>query len=263
MRFSLAVPLERDTKRQIRSYEQIEQLALALEIYGWSTIWLHTYPEEYLNQAQSLLRALQLLCNVTDRIDLGAIVRLPSSEQEDSFFEDLKRIDDLSSGRIRIAIIAKEAESLSFARRASRVLELDGSAWQARRIQIVSDKPISQRTAHTAPFGKLFKQNDGQEAHRTILTYSSNSQDKWLSHFLPLKADSSLSSQLARQLFTIADPSSFDESICELHPFPSQNDSLLDLIRELNQSILPQLAQRPLVKSSFQDFVKFENILFS
>lgn len=172
MRFSLAVPLEHgNTQGQVRSYVQIEQIALALEIYGWSAIWLHNHTSQNSSQQQSVLRSLQLLSNVTDRIDLGAIVHLPSPEQQDRFVEDLQRIDDMSSGRVRVAIIAGEQlpESLQFAHHISRALELVESTWQARRIQIVTEAPIPSRSSRYIPFGMLLSQSEKIDSSRVIL----------------------------------------------------------------------------------------------
>lgn len=252
MRFSLAVPLETSyLKKRIRSYEQVEQLALALEIYGWNTIWLQHDSNQDSGQQHILLRSLQLLSNVTDRIDLGLIVQLPAPEEQDRFLEDLKRLDEISSGRVRIAIRpTKSVEaSLNFASKLSAVLELDYSAWRARRVQLIAEAEadLVHYLGQASGFGSFVSQNESP--NQPILTHYFQTDHQSLSHSLVLELNNQDLPQRIEQFLLHPHLSIVDEAVCQLQSFPADNQALIACIQQVTQGILPRFQQCSLLTS--------------
>jgi hypothetical protein len=266
MRFSLVVPLESNhPKVRIRSYEQIEQIALALEIYGWNTIWLQYDSNQDPSQQHILLRSLQLLSNVTDRIDLAAIVYMPSPEQQNRFLEDLKRLDEMSSGRVRIAIRPADhlEASLQFASKVSAVLELDHTAWRARRVQLIAEAeadPVNHM-GQARGFGRFISQNT--DSNQPILPHYSQTDHQWRSQCLALELDDRHLSQHIEQVSLHQNFSLVDEAICQFQNFPSDNDALISYIQHVAQSVLPLLQQHRLIPNVERSQLIFENILAS
>jgi hypothetical protein len=142
MRFSLFVTADHlHGGVHSRHYETLEQQVIAAELHGFAAVWLSEGWSDVPPDLFSTVRLLHRLSAVTDRIDLGALVRLPHPTSRSRLLEALVRLDTLSGGRMRLAVdpgaCAPEA-ALDVALSVAEELREQGKPWLARRVLLVA-----------------------------------------------------------------------------------------------------------------------------
>ncbi|NTU84594.1 MAG: LLM class flavin-dependent oxidoreductase [Chloroflexales bacterium] len=281
MRIALLVPHDR-LPVQLRSpgYRDLENQVVAAELHGLSAVWLTDAAVVPAPQRLPTLRLLEHLSAVTDRIDLGLVLRLPPEPLRPLLAEQIAALDERSDGRARLALECLPGDDLEAAlallAHIGALMGLGRGARPAARLQLRVD-PARVASAGAHGYGLLLPDgSDSVGEHGEPARTPVPNRPGWVAHTLTLvMADSDLGvAELARGiataparqptarrllrgtptqvLQTLAHEPTFraiDELVCEVAPPGVRPEQALTSIALLGEHILPQLQpavwQRP------------------
>ncbi|MEI7772656.1 MAG: LLM class flavin-dependent oxidoreductase [Chloroflexales bacterium] len=283
MRVSLFAPADQPpTALRSQAFVAIENQAVAAEIAGFSALWL---ADEWLRIPPRLpvaLGLIQKLSVVTDRIDLGVVIRLPPAALWARLLDELRRLDDLASGRVRVALDLRDADTVASAEAINDLLDaiserLDahGTPSLPRRLSLLAD-PLSAAAAGRRGLGLLVAPDDDLHARRLALAYyhaARAARPGWVTRLLSVAvgADPDAVAALRRQLpleapllsaaaertlvgtatevtaqLTVAQAADgLDELICALAPGALRPALPLQTLDLLGQRVIPYLHATP------------------
>ncbi len=268
--------------RRTQSFVAIENQAVAAEIAGFSTFWL---ADQWLRIPPRLPLALgliQKLSVVTNRIDLGIAIRLPPESLWERLLNELQHLNDLSSGRVRVALDMRDPGAAISSTAISDLLDamsgrLDAhGTWSLpHRLTLFAD-PISVITAGRRGLGLLVAPDDTRHSRDLALAHyheARATRPGWVTRLLSVAvgADPDEVANLRRQLpleapllssavertlvgtaaeitaqLTIAEiADGLDEVICALAPGALRPTLPLQTLDLLGRAVLPHLYTAP------------------
>jgi hypothetical protein len=279
MRVSLFAPADRPpTALRSHAFVAIENQAVAAELAGFSALWLADQWLRIPPRLPAALGLIQQLSVVTNRIDLGVVLRLPPATLWAHLLDELRRLDDLASGRVRVALDLRDAGAVASAEAISELLDAISERLDAhrtpslpRRLSLLAD-PVSAATAGTRGLGLLVAPDDDLHARRLALAHYHHAREDrpgWVTRLLSVAvgADADAVAALRRQLpieapllsaaaertlvgtaiqvtaqLTVAQAADgLDEVICALTPGAQRPTLPLQTLDLLGQAVLPHL----------------------
>jgi alkanesulfonate monooxygenase SsuD/methylene tetrahydromethanopterin reductase-like flavin-dependent oxidoreductase (luciferase family) len=283
MRFSLFAPADQPPAAlRSQSFVAIENQAVAAEIAGFSALWLADQWLRIPPRLPAALGLIQQLSVVTDRIDLGVVIRLPPAALWARLLNELHRLDDLASGRVRVALDLRDAGAVASAEAIGDLLDaiserLDarGTPSLARRLSLLAD-PRSAVMAGRRGLGLFVAPDEDLHARRLALAHYHHAREDhpgWVTRLLSVAvgANPDAVATLRRQLpleapllsaaaertlvgtatevtaqLTVAQiADGLDEVICALAPGALRPGLPLQTLDLLGQSVLPYLQATP------------------
>jgi alkanesulfonate monooxygenase SsuD/methylene tetrahydromethanopterin reductase-like flavin-dependent oxidoreductase (luciferase family) len=183
MRFSLFVPPQR-VPGQLRTpgYRDLENQVVAAEIHGLSALWLAEATNVAAPQRPTTLRMLDHLSAITDRIDLGLLLRLPPAPLRSRLAEQIGALDDRSEGRTRLALACQPEDDLDAAlallAHAGALIGADRAPRPAERLQLRADATSAARAvAHG--YGLVLPDAPHAEVERGWLAHATE-RPRWV-----------------------------------------------------------------------------------
>jgi hypothetical protein len=279
MRVSLFAPADQPpTALRSQSFVAIENQAVAAELAGFSALWLADQWLRIPPRLPAALGLIQQLSVVTDRIDLGVVIRLPPAALWGQLSDELRRLDDLASGRVRVALDLRDtgASASSSAIGAlldtiSAQLDARGTPSLPRRLSLLAD-PASAVAAGARGLGLLLAPGEDLHTRRLALAHYHEARAErpgWVTRLLSVAvgADSDELAALRRHLpleapllsaaaertlvgtatevtalLTVAQAADgLDEVICALAPGAQRPALPLQTIDLLGRVVLPHL----------------------
>jgi hypothetical protein len=175
MRCSLFVPTDTLPERlRSRAYVPVEQQAVAAELAGLGALWLADEWECVPPRLPAALALARQLGTVTDGIELGLILRLPAPGLCERLLAELVALDDLSYGRLRIALdlrgldAARHDAGLGLLEQLADRLDARRSPGLPRRLALVADE-ASAVPAAAGGFGLLLAPGVSLHSRRLLL----------------------------------------------------------------------------------------------
>lgn len=278
MRCSLFVPIDSLPDRlRVQAYHAAEQQVIAAELAGFSAVWLADQWLRTPPQLPDALAMLQRLSMVTDRVDLGVILRLPPGPLRPRLQHELLRLDDLSGGRLRVALdlrggsAEERAAGLTLLETLAERLGARQAPGLARRVALIADDAAAP-VAGANGLGMLLTPGDPLHARRLWLARYHDARELrsgWVARLLSLAvgADADdlqairrglpeeapllspaaeptlfgLPNDLIAQLAVIQIADGLDEVLCAIAPGIARPETRTPMIALIGQRVLPHL----------------------
>lgn len=278
MRCSLFVPVANLAHYlHSKAYIPLEQQAIAAELAGFSAVWIADQWTRVPPRLPTALALARQLSVVTDRVDLGLVLRLPPPSLRAALITELCSLDDLSSGRIRVAFdlrglnAAEHEAGLALLETLAEALMLRQHPTLARQLALVAEE-IAVVPAAVGGFGLMLTPGDLLHERRLWLARYHDQRETrpgWISRLLTiaLAADKSelatiqralppetallspaaepallgLSAQLVAQLAVAQLADGLDELICAFAPGWPRPERLADTVDRLGHEVVRQL----------------------
>jgi hypothetical protein len=259
---------------------------ITAELTSFSAVWL---ADQWVSAPPRLPEALSLarqLSVVTDRIELGLILRLPPLPLRSTLREQLVELDKLSDSRLRVALdlrgasLEDHAAGLDLLGELINALGACRTPLLARRLQLVADETTAV-IAGAAGFGLLLVPGDSHHARLLRLARyhdAREGQPGWVSRLLSVAVGADVCeaaaltralpatvpllspavepvllgppSQVAGQLAVAQISDGLDEVICAVVPGGPGPEALLRPVELLGRKVLPQLQGLPMSPST-------------
>ncbi|NTV65526.1 MAG: LLM class flavin-dependent oxidoreductase [Oscillochloris sp.] len=149
MHFSLFVPADRAMGRlRSHAYIAVENQAVTADLAGFSTFWLADPWTQPTNRLPTALGVIKQLTVVTERINLGVLLRPPSSSLHRCLCDELAHLHEIAGGRLQVALDLRNtslAETKSGLDLLDRIAQALGfrSAYLAQRLRLLADDALT------------------------------------------------------------------------------------------------------------------------
>jgi hypothetical protein len=288
--FAQADPLLRSARRQSRV--DSEQQAIAAELAGFRALWLADQWQRVPLRLPAALDRVRQLSVVTNAVDLGVVLRLPPASLWTALVAELRHLNDLTGGRLRVSLDLRDAEVSAdsvalgaLLRRIGEALTGPQLAGLPQRLSLLAD-PHSAQVAGARGLGLLLAPGDELHTRRLALAHYHEARagrPGWVARLLgvavganavdvddlrqelpaavPLlspAAEATLigtAAEVTAQLTVLEIADGLDEVICAPAPGAADGDWPRATCDQLSQAVLPQLQPpaRPLPESISDD----------
>lgn len=282
MRCSLFVPADTLPDRlRSRAYVPVEQQAVAAELAGFSAVWL---TDQWISVPPRLPNALPLIRQlgvVTDRIDLGMILRLPPAHLRAALIRELIALDEFVAGRLRVALDLRGLNAgdhdlgLALLDTLAEPFGARRALNPARRLALIADENAAL-PAGLGGFGLLLAPGDPLHSRRLWLARYHDRREVrpgWVTRLLtvaPAADEAELSTlqraggakqpllsaateaaivglpaQLVAQLAVAQIADGLDEVVCAILPASARADRLGSVVELLGREVVRHLQPSP------------------